>query len=296
MKKIQQMLIVMLTFTLLTMSFAGCNTNQSPSEPAEGEGSASAESGEPNSASPASETSTSTSAADGDFTAELISPNKIIVGISPDYPPYESLGLDGKIEGFDVDMLSELAKYLSEDGTPIEIQFQSMSFESIITALQVGQVDIGVSGFTYDAKRDVLFSTPYLFSKQVVTVAGDSELKTLEDLAAKRIGAGLGTTGEKAIIEQVKDAKITNGEYTLLFESLKNGALDAVVSDGIVAKGYVESNGFTVWEEALIDEENVIITKKGNDQLAAAIDRAIAQFMASDEYTALQKKWGILGE
>ena len=42
--------------------------------------------------------------------------NTILVGISPDYPPYESLTVDGEMVGFDIDMTNLFSKYLKEEG------------------------------------------------------------------------------------------------------------------------------------------------------------------------------------
>ena len=53
---------------------------------------------------------------------QLIEENKLIVGISPDYPPYESLE-NGEMVGFDVDMMAELEKYLG-----VEVEFEQMTF------------------------------------------------------------------------------------------------------------------------------------------------------------------------
>ena len=88
--------------------------------------------------------------------------------------------------------------------------------------------------------------------------------------------------------------RVTNpGDYTVMFEALKNGALDAVVCDGIVAQNYADTNGYVIMEQPLVLEENSVIIASGNEQLLAEVNNAIAQFKASDAYVDLQVKWGL---
>ena len=78
-----------------------------------------------------------------------------------------------------------------------------------------------------------------------------------------------------------------------MIESLKSNALDAVVVDIPVAKGYVENAGFVMLDEVLIDESTSIIAAKGNDELIAKVNEAVKAFKASDAYNELKEKWGM---
>lgn len=228
------------------------------------------------------------------YEKEILTPGELVVGISADYPPYESVNAKGELEGFDVDMTKELAKYMGSEGKDVKVTFKQMEFSTIITALQSGQIDIGVAAFTYEEGRKCYFSETYLTSEQVVVLPKGSTVKSLEELSGKKIGAGTGTTGAKAAKEQIPNADVvTPGDYTVMFEALKNGALDAVVCDGLVGKNNAEANGFVIMEEPLIKEENKIIIQEGHDELLKEVNEAIKKFVASDAYVELQKKWGI---
>ena len=82
--------------------------------------------------------------------AQSEEPTVLLVGVSPDYPPYESLDSDGNIVGFDADMLVELEKYMNEDGGNYDLQFRQMEFNAILSQLPAKQLDMAISGFTYD--------------------------------------------------------------------------------------------------------------------------------------------------
>ena len=194
-------------------------------------------------------------------------------------------------------MMEELATYMGTEDKPVKVVWQQMDFSTIITALQSGQIDLGVAAFTYNPERECLFSDPYLESKQVVVLPAGSTITSFDQFEGLTVGAGLGTTGEAAAKEQLIGANVVNtGDYTVMFEALKNGALDAVVCDGVVGENYAEANGFVVMETPLIDEENSVIVRTGNDALLEEVNNAIAQFRASDAYEEFKAKWGLGGD
>ncbi len=236
-------------------------------------------------------------AADSDtpaYFADLQTPGKIIIATSPDYAPYEAYDEAGNIVGFDIDAVNEIVAILNEEYA-IEAEWIAMDFSTIISAVQAGQADIGVSCFTYDPDREgeVLFSDYYLKSAQVAVVAADSDIMTLEDLAGKSIGAGSGTTGESAAMEIEGTTVSSMGDYVQMFEILKNGGLDAVVCDEAVGQNYGKQDGYKLLDGKLIDEEVMIITNTEDEALLEALNGAIAKFMASDKYEEFKAAWGL---
>lgn len=218
----------------------------------------------------------------------------ILIGISPDYPPFESLNNNNEMEGFDIDMVEELVRIMNENGGNYDREFRQMGFETIVTAINTGQVDLGISGFTYDEKRDVAWSSPYNDSKQVALVNADSEIKTTDDLKGKSIGVQLGSTAEVAVKEIENVIVRAVADVKILIETLKAGGIDAIVLDEAVARSYQENAGFVMIDEALLDEQNYIIAKKtGSEELMHDLNAAIEQFIASQKYTELKEKWGI---
>lgn len=208
-------------------------------------------------------------------------------GTSPDYPPFESLDEEGNLIGFDIELMEELAAIMD-----VEVEYVQLDFSVIISSLNSGQVDIGLSGFTYSPDRDVLFSEPYYMSAQAVVVATDSDITSLEDLADKRIAAGLGTTGEAAATEAYPEAEIMfPDDYLVGFEMLRAGQTDAIVADLGVAQNYAQQDAFRMLDDYLQSEEMSIIVKKDNPELMAQIDEAILEFKATEDYEALLAKW-----
>lgn len=218
----------------------------------------------------------------------------LTVGISPDYAPYESENKKGDIVGFDPDMMKCFEEYLSEEeGVTYKLEMKKMDFDNIITQIQGDQIDVGISGFTYDSKRKVEWSDPYLGSSQVAVVPKDSDIVSTSDLEGKSLVAQTGATGEAAA-KEVKDAKVTGLKNVQdIMNALSANQYDAAIVDLGVAKNYVTSGEFKMLDESLMDEQNYIIAKKGNKDVIKKINKCIKKFLASDDYDKLCKKYDL---
>ncbi|MBP3890996.1 MAG: transporter substrate-binding domain-containing protein [Solobacterium sp.] len=221
----------------------------------------------------------------------------IVIAMSPDYPPFDDVTTSGELTGFDYEMGEWIFDWLNQNGYSYTHEWKAMSFDTIITAINADQVDLGISGFTYAEDRKVLFSNTYYDSSQVALLPSDSSISSLDDLYGKAIGVQLGSTGESAANELVaKDASTTVtsiSDMGICVETLKSGGFDAVILDIAIAKNYEKSGEFKVLEEVLVDEQMKIIAKEGNTELMDAINKALDAFLESDAYPELLKTYGI---
>ena len=217
----------------------------------------------------------------------------INVATSPDYAPYESLNKKNEVVGFDADMVKLFPKYLNTSTTTYKFKWNQMSFDNIVSQIQAGQADVGISGFTYDKKRKVDWSTPYTATAQVAVVNKDSNIKTVKDLEGKKLAAQSGSTGEKAAkaVKGAKVSSVTNAQE--IFSALTAKQYDAVVVDLAVANNYAKAQGFKVLKQSLLDEKNYIITKQGNTKTMKIINKALKKFLASKDYEKLTDKYGL---
>jgi len=214
----------------------------------------------------------------------------LIVGNSPDYPPFESIGDNGERVGFDIDLLNAITAKMG-----VKIKWVTMEFAAIVTAVQSGQVDAGMSGFsvTEDRAKQVSFSAPYFASGQVMVTRPDSTVNTPADLKGKKIAVQLGTTGEQEA-DKIEGATVVKPEsYNIAFMMLHNRAVEAVVADLSVADEFMKRGTFRKAGNPLSFEELAIISRKGNDPLLDAISKALAAVKADGTYDALVKKWNL---
>lgn len=234
---------------------------------------------------------TETAQTEETFESELLSENTIIIATSPDYPPYESIDSEtGELIGFEIDLMNAIVEQL--DGYTIE--WRQMEFDTIVSAVQLKQVDLGVSGFSYDPEKQVLFSDIYYDAGQTVLVKADSGIHTAEDLNGKLIAAQIGTTCVE-LAQSIEGAEVvTATDAKVLVEALKTGAYDGVCLDTSVAMNYVNADdSLTVLDEELASDSYGLITSTDNDLLIAKINELLQEYMSTDAYQELLTKWGM---
>ena len=151
----------------------------------------------------------------------------IKMGTNAAFPPYESKEGD-KFVGIDVEIAEAIAAELG-----YELEIVDMEFDSIITAVNQGEVDFGMAGMTVTEERleEVDFTVSYATGVQSVIVKEGSSVATLDDLGGKKIGVQLGTTGDYAVeeIEGATAAQYNKGVDAV--NDLLNGRVDCVIID-----------------------------------------------------------------
>ncbi len=224
----------------------------------------------------------------------------ILAATSPDFPPFNYLTSTGELTGFETDMVEWIFNWFADNGYNYELQWKHMGFDTIISAVQADQVDLGVSGFSYrpDRAEQILFTDKYLDIDQVILVTTESTIASKEDLAGKNIGVESGTTGAdcaQTIADEYEGTKVTLfNDYGVIMETLKAGGIDAVIVDDAVAYSYVENTGYyKVVGEPLANETYHFVVKLGNQELADAMNAGIKAFMASPDFEKLKEKYGI---
>lgn len=223
----------------------------------------------------------------------LVEDGKLTVAASLDFPPFENL-VDGKAEGFEVDLMAAIADKLG-----LELNYlPTMKFDTIIPAITAGgTADVGVSGFTITPARqeEVDFSTPVCDTNQCIVVAAGSTVTGQADLKDVRIGAETGTTGLDWARENLTGASdiVAFDEYPAVFAALQSGQVAAVVLDKPVADYYINIayGDCTVIEEIPTGEQYGLAISKDNPNLTAAVNKALEEIEADGTYAEIQQKW-----
>ena len=170
---------------------------------------------------------------------------KIIVGTSADYPPYEFHLLndkEGDLVGIDIDIARVIAKELG-----VKLEIKDIIFSKIFTALESGQIDIAIAGLspTEERKKKALFSDVYYQAIQsiVIRVENAETIKTIEDLRGKKVGTQTDSIQEDMAKTQIAGAEFVVRETIEELEIiLKKGLVDAIILEEPVAESYVRRN------------------------------------------------------
>lgn len=214
---------------------------------------------------------------------------KIFVGTNAEFAPFEYLE-DGKIVGFDMDLMAAISKE-----TGIEMEIKDMSFDGLLPALQAKKVDMVIAGMTAtdERKKAVNFSEAYYMANQVIITATDADdISNFEGLKGKKVGVILGFTGDIVASEiDGVDVKKYNAGYAAIMD-LKAGKIDAVVLDGEPAKNFVKNNeGLKIASAEGEKEEYAIAVSKEKEELLENINAALVTLKENGTYDELLKKW-----
>ena len=203
---------------------------------------------------------------------------KLIMATNAEFPPYEYKDGDD-IVGID----AEVAKLIA-DKLDLELEIADVDFDSIIPGVQSGKYDMGMAGMTVtdERKEKVNFSDSYATGVQVVIVKEDSDIKSIDDLEGKKIGAQQGTTGYIYASDSVENGGYGEENVTgyqngaLAVEALKGGKVDCVIIDNEPAKAYVAANeGLKILDTEYVTEDYAICFAKENTELQTKVNDAL---------------------
>lgn len=205
------------------------------------------------------------------------------------FPPYEYYESE-KVVGIDADIAKAIADKLG-----LELKIEDMEFDSIITAVQTGKADMGLAGMTVDEKRkkSVNFSDSYATGIQVVIVTEDSDIASIDDLAGKKIGVQLSTTGDMYASEDYGEEFVeqyNKGADAVM--ALQQGKVDAVIIDNEPAKSFVAVNdGLKILDTEYAIEDYAACINKENNALLEAVNGALAELKEEGKLQEILDKY-----
>ena len=225
--------------------------------------------------------------------------NKIIIGTSADFPPFEYKAANQTIVGFDIDLIK---KILTDQGYTVEVQ--DIGFDSLIPSLQTGKIDVIAAAMTIDDERklQVDFSNPYYDSNQtvLVKVGAGVNITTIEDLKNYTVGAQTGTTGW----DWVNDTLVATGKlnidnfrsYDLYTDAVADliigpSRVGAVVIDSPVAKTFAKSGNVKIVLNITTNENYGFAVEKGNTELVNKINTGLAAVKTTAYWENLIEKY-----
>lgn len=217
----------------------------------------------------------------------------ITFGTNAEFPPFEYVTSSGTIGEFDgIDMA--IAKQIGEDMGK-EAKINNMEFDSLLLALDNGQVDAVIAGMTVtdERKESYDFSTPYYTATQVMIVKEDSDIQKASDMKDKKIVVIQGYTGETCVQDLGYEYEAFKKGTEAVME-LVNGKCDVVVIDSATAEKFVGDNeGLKIVEDpdTFEAEEYAIAVKKGNTELLNEINASIQKMLDNGTVSELSAKY-----
>ena len=228
--------------------------------------------------------------------ADKSAPNAFVLGLDDSFPPMGFRDENHEIVGYDIDLAKEACARLG-----LDLKLQPIDWNAKELELNTRNIDCIWNGFTIteERKEAMTFSPPYLRNAQVAVVRADSGIKTLADLAGKKVATQAGSSGKEAIddtpafkesLAEVVEVK----DYLTALMDLESKGVDAVVMDLIVANDCIRRSGkhsFAILEESLAAEEYGIGFRKGDTELMEKIWGALEGMAADGTVAKIAEKW-----
>jgi len=237
-----------------------------------------------------------TSSSQGDNSWEKIKEKGVLVlGLDDNFPPMGFRDGKGEIIGFDIDVAREVCSRLG-----IELKLQSIDWSAKEQELNSGNIDCIWNGFTIteERKENVLFTEPYMKSRQIIIVLANSPYNQLSDLEGKKLGLQAESSADDALNasedfkSKLKEVVYFDDNY-MAFMDLVKGGVDAVLMDEPAAKYYMQliNNNIRIFDKELAIEQYGIGFRKSDKALMQKVQKTLKEMAKDGKLAEISNKW-----
>jgi len=231
--------------------------------------------------------------------ARILEEGELRVGVDPSFPPFEAEDGNGNLTGLDIALAEEMARVWAEqNNTPVTVHFVYTGFDGLYDALLAGQYDVVISALPYDPKKtqDVRFTNTYFDGgPRLIVRASDTTTHTHADLAGKRIGVELGSTGDGFARRWQRRLQYVVQMFDTPSDALRAlhlGHVDAVFTDIIAFTEFTHATpDVKIVGEPLVNEPLVMAVRKDTPDLFAQINAVILAMKQDGRLERLQNEW-----
>lgn len=193
--------------------------------------------------------------------------------------------------GFEVDVADLLAAELG-----MKAQFVQNQWDSLIPGLKRGDYDAVINGLeiTDDRKAEVEFSDPYYLTYEALTVRkGSYDIGALADLKGRKAGTLKGALAERLLAGTGGVEVVGYDTQTMLYDDLARGRVDAVLMDHPAAVYYGIGSQLKNLPGQFGRIAYGVAVRKGDLELLAKIDAALAKLIKTGQLRKVYERWGI---
>jgi ABC-type amino acid transport substrate-binding protein len=212
---------------------------------------------------------------------------KIKFGVDASTLPYSYLE-NNELKGFLIDIDKEIAAKLKR--LP---EFHIMQWNDMIAALNNNIIDCA-SGMTETAekKKNVDFSTQYIFDYIAVIFKTDNNFQRKTDLDNKKVAITLGGAPEIFTRKYLENTHIIpSNNNPLSMELLKSGHIDAIITEVQAAIIFCKKNDGYSYKIIERVSDGAGFAMKKNSPLLPKINKALEELIDEGTVDELYKKW-----
>lgn len=224
----------------------------------------------------------------------------ITIGFDNTFVPMGFEEMNGQYTGFDIDLAEAVSEKLG-----FKVQFQPIDWDMKETELQNGSIDAIWNGYsaTDERREKVAFSIPYMENQQVLVTKKSKQIRSVEDMKDKTLGAQAGSSGyldfeaqPDLLKNRVKDQKANQYQsFNEALIDLKNDRIDALLIDRVYANYYLQSEGilndYNVFSAGFESESFAVGVRAADKRLLTALNQSFIELYQEGKFQEISQKW-----
>ncbi|WP_256760918.1 transporter substrate-binding domain-containing protein [Cohnella sp. WQ 127256] len=225
---------------------------------------------------------------------------KIVVGTGTQFPKVCFIDENGKLTGFDVELVREIDKRLPQ----YEFDIQTQEFQSLLLSLETKKIDFVAHEMEKNPERTekYLFNNePYAHWRNKIVVAKDNNtVQSLDDLKGKKVLVGATSAQAQILLNYNKEnndaIKIvySSGATNDTVQQIVSGRVDATLAADF-ALSLIDPDGKLKTTGNSLSEADILFMFRKDDaegqKLSDAIDGAIKELKADGTLGKLSSEW-----
>ena len=224
----------------------------------------------------------------------------ITIGFDNTFVPMGFEEMNGQYTGFDIDLAEAVSEKLG-----FKVQFQPIDWDMKETELQNGTIDAIWNGYsaTDERREKVAFSIPYMENQQVLVAKKSQQIRSVEDMKDKTLGAQAGSSGyldfeaqPDLLKNRVKDQKANQYQsFNEALIDLKNDRIDALLIDRVYANYYLQSEGilndYNIFSAEFESESFAVGVRPADKRLLQSLNQAFIALYKEGKFQEISQKW-----
>ncbi|MFM0738174.1 amino acid ABC transporter substrate-binding protein [Paraburkholderia xenovorans] len=215
------------------------------------------------------------------------------VGTEGTYAPFTYHDDSGKLTGFDVEIATAITQRLG-----VKPEFVEGKWDGLIAGLDVNRYDAVINEVAVTDARKVKydFSDPYIASHAALIVRSDNTtIRSFDDLKGRKTADALTSNYGKIAKDHGADL-VAMQDFNDSIGLLLSGRVEATVNDSLTFLDFKKHKPDAKVKIVAIDNsgdsgESAVLLRKGNPELQAAINKALADIKADGTYEKISHKY-----
>lgn len=224
------------------------------------------------------------------------------IAIEGGWKPYNFVDENGKITGFDVDVVNAIAERIPD----ITLKIEPTPWDGMLVALAAGRFDVAANEIKKNAAREKQFlyaSNPYNYDYPALIFKNTTVIKSAEDLFGKTVIVG----GGSSYAEWVENFNKENGgkinivyagdtATAAIFAEVLSGRADVTIDSPVAAGIFInerkEPLSYIPADPNLLNPAYLIYTKnKKGERIKVLFDKGLEEIRSDGTLSKLAVKW-----